>query len=231
MMLFGVEMTRMGRVERRSLARLQISCDARCDDGSPRESSREHGMSLKSWRERRRIKRALATISGHSSQTMWLLVPFVPVLVLVVYVEGLSSKDQSHFNSVFWGLVAALIAAVFVFYQVERYRSLRLLTWLRDHRDELRTGEATFSGTTFSRTSELVQYEVCVSMFLLYAQFRTSYCVAGRSSVMKALSTVVVSLFGWWSLPGPFVTIKSLVVNLRGGHRVSVQDLLNQIPS
>ena len=162
---------------------------------------------------------------------MWLLVPFVPVLMLIVYVEGLSSKEGTHFNSVFWGLIAALIAGAFVFYQIERYRSLRFLMWLRDHREDLRTGEVTFSGQTLSRTSELVQYEVCVSMFVIYAQFRTGYSIKGRSSMMQILSTLIVFLFGWWSLWGPFVTIKNIVINVRGGHRISVQELLNQIPN
>ena len=188
-------------------------------------------MSWTSWRERQRLKRALTVISGHSNRTMWLLVPFVPVLMLIVYVEGLSSKESAHFNSVFWGLVAALITGAFAFYRVERYRSLRFLMWLRDHRDDLRTGEATFSRQSLSRTSELVQYEVCVSMFVIYAQFRTSYCTKGRSLWMQILSTTIVLLFGWWSLWGPVVTIKSIVINVRGGHRISVQELLNQIPS
>ena len=188
-------------------------------------------MSWQSWRERQRLKRSLSILSGHSNRTMWLLLPFIPVLMLVVYVEGLSRKDGARFNSVFWGCVAALIAGAFVFYQVERYRSLRFLTWLYDHREDLRTGEVTFSGQRLSRVSELVQYEVCVSMFVLYAQFRTSYCVKGRSSVMQVISSIVVLLFGWWSLFGPIVTIKNLVVNVRGGRSVSVQELLNAMPA
>jgi hypothetical protein len=162
---------------------------------------------------------------------MWLLVPFVPVLMLIVYVEGLSSKDGAHFNAIFWQLVAALIAGAFVFWRVERHRSLRFLMWLRDHREELRTGEIAFSGKKLSRASEVVQYEICVSMFVLYAQFRTSYYPNDRSSVMRVLSTIFVFLFGWWSLWGPVITIKNLVLNIRGGHKMSVQELLNQIPN
>jgi hypothetical protein len=161
---------------------------------------------------------------------MWLLLPFVPVLLLVVSVEG-PSKDGSYFNTIFWSIVAALIGVTFVFFQIERYRSLKFLMWLRDHREDLRTGEVTFSGQSLSRVSELVQYEVCVSMFLLYAQFRTSYCLKGRSPLMQVFSTAAVLLFGWWSLWGPIVTIKNLVVNVRGGRSVSVQELLNGMPT
>ena len=188
-------------------------------------------MTWTEWRQRRQLKKDVSVLSGHSSRTMWLLVPFVPVLLLVVYVEGLSSKNGSHFNSVLWGIVCALIGATFAFYQVEKYRSRRFLMWLRDHRDALRTGEVSFLGKNLSRTSEVVQYEVCVSMFVLCAQFRTGYSLKDRSLGMKILSTAVVFVFGWWSLWGPILTLKNLVLNVRGGHRMSIQDLLNQLPS
>ena len=201
------------------------------DHAAPKEFLRCTGVSEIVARE--------ATYKTGNGNSVWALQPdnvapdsFVPVLMLVGYAEGLPpTKEHSQFNSVYWSCISALIAAVFVFYRIERYRSLRFLRWLREHREELLTGVATFKGTTFTRTSEVVQYEVCVSMCLIYSHFRTGYCTLARSLAMKILSIVVVSLFGWWSFTGPFVTIQCLVVNLRGGHRVSVEDLLNQLPS
>lgn len=188
-------------------------------------------MSWDSWREHRKLKKTLSVISGHSSRAIWLLVPFVPVLLLSAREESLSSQDGAHFNSVFWGVVAVLIGAVFIFYQVEKYRSRRFLMFLREHREVLQAGEVSMSGQDLSRMSEVVQYEICVSMFILYAQFRTGYALGNRTSPMRILSTVVVLMFGWWSLPGPVLTIKNLVLNIRGGHRMSVQELLNQLPA
>ena len=76
-----------------------------------------------------------------------------------------------------------------------------------------------------------MQFEVCVSMFLLYARFRTSYFPKDQGLPTRILATVLVFLFGWWSLSGPFVTVQSLAVNLRGGRRMTVQELLNQLPA
>ncbi len=188
-------------------------------------------MGWKEWRQQRQLSRDLAVVSGHANRTMWLLVPFVPVLLLVVYVQGLSRKGASDFNMVFWEVIATLIAGVFVFFEVEKHRARRFLRWLRKNREALQVGGVPFHGQELGTQSEVVQYEICVSMFILYAQFRTSYCVKGRDLGMRLLSTVIVLLFGWWSLWGPFVTIKNLVVNLRGGHRVRVEDLLQSLPA
>ena len=104
------------------------------------------------------------------------------------------AKAGSHFITIFWSSVAALIAVTFVFFRIERYRSLRFLMWLREQRAHLAAGEVTYNGQPLRRTSELVQYEVCISMCVLYAQFRTSYGVNGRSPLMQGLAVPGASL-------------------------------------
>jgi uncharacterized membrane protein HdeD (DUF308 family) len=187
-------------------------------------------MGWNEWRQRRRLLRELSVLSGHSSRMMWLLPPFVPVLLLVVAVERPVAEGGSLFNIVFWGVVAGLIAVVFAVFQFEKYRARRFLLSLREQRDRVGKAEIFVGEMPLSLQSELVQFEVCVSMFLLYAQFRTAYVMEERSRPLQIFASALSLLFGWWALHGPYVTVKSLLVNARGGHRVSVEALLKQVP-
>lgn len=188
---------------------------------------------LNSWRSRRRFHRRLETISGHGNRIMWLIPLFVPVLLLISYVEGKApSSGGSAVNSLVLGLAAILIAVAFVFYRIERYRSMTFLRWLHEQRDALRTGQIEYSGHAITRSTEVTQYRVCASMILFTVEFSTAFFFPVRTGHRRGaiLPTVVTCLLGWWGIPfGPFYTIGTVIRNIRGGHRRSVQELLNEL--
>lgn len=189
-------------------------------------------MGWSSWREGRRFERHLAEMSGHADRKIWFLPPFVLVLALNLYVfDFFREKDASGFSAVFWSVLTVLMAVVFVLFRVEKYRAQQFLKLLYRSRSELEWGRVAWRGEALTRASQVVQYEVCVSMFVLYAQFRTSYFPRGGGRAMQVLSTLLVLLFGWWSLTGPFITVPTLILNVRGGVVLSVEDLIDSLPA
>lgn len=187
---------------------------------------------LNAWLLRRQFRRRLETISGHEGRIIWLVPLFVPVLLLVSYVETTAPLSSgSHINSVTWGVVSALIVCACAFYWIERYRAMAFLQWLHEQREALRMGRIEYSGHAISRSTELIQYRICVSMILFTVEFSTAFFPVRdghrRSAVVP---TLITCLLGWWGIPfGPFYTIAAVIHNLRGGHKRSVQELLNEM--
>ena len=187
---------------------------------------------LSSWLEQRRFRRRLEAISGHSSRIMWLVPLFVPVLVLVSFVESTAPTSAgSHINSIVWGISAVLIAFVCAFYWIERCKAVAFLQWLHEQRDALRIGKIDYAGQAISRSTEVIQYRICASMILFTVEFNTALFPSrdghSRSAVVP---TLVTCLLGWWGIPfGPFSTIAAVIHNTRGGQRRSVQELLNEM--
>lgn len=187
---------------------------------------------LNSWILQRRFRRRLETISGHGNRTFWLVPLFVPVLLLVSFVESAApSSSGSHINSIVWGIAAVLIACACAFYWIERYRAVAFLQWLHQQRDALRTGQIEYSGRAISRSTQVIQYRYCASMILFTVEFHTAFFPMrdghGRSPVVP---TLITCLLGWWGIPfGPIYTIATIIHNIRGGQRRSVQELLNEM--
>lgn len=187
---------------------------------------------LSSWLVRRRFRRRLEIISGHGNRIIWLVPLFVPVLLLVSFVESTApTSGGSQINSIVWGIVAVLIAFVCALYWIERYRAVAFLQWLHEQRDALRMGKIEYSGQAISRSTEVIQYRFCASMILFTVEFNTAFFPKrdghSRSAVVP---TLVTCLLGWWGIPfGPFYTIAAVIHNIRGGQRRSVQELLNEM--
>ena len=174
---------------------------------------------LSSWLSRRRFRRRLETISGHGNRIMWLIPLFVPVLLLVSYVERTApSSGGSAVNSFVWGTASALVAGAFAFYRIERYRSMAFLRWLHEQRDALRTGRIEYCGHAITRSTEVTQYRVCTSMILFTVEFSTAFSFVARDGHRRSVV-----------FPGPFYTIATVIRNIRGGHKRSVQELLNEM--
>ena len=77
------------------------------------------------------------------------------------------------------------------------------------------------------RGAKLVCYGYCIS--LLVVSFRRSsdiyYIPPGESAVTKGLPwTLLTLVMGWWGIPwGPIFTVKSLVLNFKGGRDVTAE--------
>jgi hypothetical protein len=196
------------------------------------DQRQERGDMLSSWLSRRRFRRRLETISGHGNRIIWLVPLFVPVLLLVSFVESNApSSAGSHVNSIVWGIAAVFVVCVCIFYWIERYRAVAFLQWLHEQRDALRMGRIEHSGQAISRSTEVIQYRLCISIIVLTVEFDTAFVPMRdghwRSAVVP---TLVTCLLGWWGIPfGPFYTIAAVIHNIRGGQRRSVQELLNEM--
>lgn len=69
-------------------------------------------------------------------------------------------------------------------------------------------------------------------MILFTIEFNTGFSFPVRDRRLRGavLPTLVTCLLGWWGFPfGPFYTIATIIGNIRGGHRRSVQELLNEM--
>ena len=104
-----------------------------------------------------------------------------------------------------------------------------LVAKLVRHRDQIRNGTAFFNGVPIDYESELTQF-VRVTGFLVFSQHEYSDYHVYEKEHLDALrrSWIVHSvLWGWWSIPwGPVNVLKSVWIDLTGGVRIRVRDLI-----
>ena len=120
------------------------------------------------------------------------------------------------------------------FFAMHRAKVARtaFLAWLHENADSVRRGSATWKGRTIAPATTLRAYETAVSMLLFSSKFSSSFVVDGEPAMgrVKLASTAASLLLGWWGFPfGPIYTVMAVQRNLRGGHTVTVGELLQQM--
>lgn len=88
---------------------------------------------------------------------------------------------------------------------------------------------AVWKGTELGPRSKLVRYQVAVSLGLWTRTFRSRLFPASSSQAgaCRIGYTLLTLLLGWWALPlGPVRAVQTIMVNLRGGYRLTVHEWL-----
>jgi hypothetical protein len=161
---------------------------------------------------------------------MWLYL-VIGCLFLYLVVGGLVQGPLA------WGPLlgaAAVSAAMFGMWgwvKACRRSSRNSLTWIIANRDRItdeprRFIDSPWPSTFLSTDTQLREFNVVFSLFFVTCYHTTGYDV--RWNFFRGVSTTLWSLLlGWWGFPwGPIRTLETLVVNLGGGDRLAVRDLV-----
>jgi hypothetical protein len=131
------------------------------------------------------------------------------------------------------GMVLAALG-IGEFFVMTRARAGRLafLRWLQENAAAVRHGAATWEGQAIDPTTKLRRFDTAISMLLISTKISSKFVVdgaAGAASVRWG-SVLASLLLGWWGFPfGPVYTLSALFRNLRGGHVVTVGELLTEV--
>ena len=115
----------------------------------------------------------------------------------------------------------------------EEQKSLHFLVWLSKNRDRLQKGETlVYEQHALSLHTPVRQFETCFSFVLLTSLFSSRYLFEHKDSAAFTgfIYTIFALLFGWWGIPWGFVyTVKSVVNNITGGHKKTIQALMREM--
>lgn len=113
----------------------------------------------------------------------------------------------------------------------EKEQAVEFLNWIKSKQEDLKKGWAFFNGQKITLSTEVTQYQGCISFFIVTTRFRSHYMVAGRNnSATWLLFSGLTFAFGWWGVPwGLIFTPQALYRNLSGGHRQTVGQLLTNV--
>lgn len=132
------------------------------------------------------------------------------------------------FDFLFFAVIAAVLVGLGLCVRQRRGGDPFIL-WLSENLPGVKDGTALYGGTPVTLETELAQFQGVASIVAWSCKFSSRLLVVGRDNLAAAGAgyTVQVFLGGWWGIPhGIFWTLQALWVNLRGGRRMKVRDLL-----
>jgi hypothetical protein len=150
------------------------------------------------------------------------------LFLFVVFLIFLSNYLRG--TTLLWPL---LVVAVFAICQLLRFRQIRVrndfLGQLKSHRRELRRGSTVCVDDMLIRyETPVTSYVVSVGLLFLSIDIPSSFRLVQGENPLEALGFSCATLVaGWWSITGPLHTIRALLINLRGGDKISVAALID----
>ncbi len=124
--------------------------------------------------------------------------------------------------------IASFLLAIFLRERVVKQRT-DFINQLKSHRRELRAGgTVVVDGLLLRYDSVLRYYEVSIGHLVTSIEIPTPYRLHKGESHPEAIICAVISLFtGWWSITGPQTTLAVILLNLGGGSKKPVSQLID----
>jgi len=157
--------------------------------------------------------------------------------VLCLVAGAVNFYEGNHADFALDMLFVAILGGAWFHQWRQRRRTRAFLAWLWEHGEALRgaPGRVEFwEGEPVDLHTPLTRFQFCTSFVTLTFRQRTGYLVGASVDVLLAnlVATLWSLLLGWWGLPwGPVYTIQTLVLNLRGGLRTTVEQVLLELES
>jgi len=126
-------------------------------------------------------------------------------------------------------VIAGIMGGVYLFFRREKKQADEFLRWLFAHRADIERGGASYEGIRITPQTDIRQFRATLSFLFFTTSAPSRFLLSGRHSFIRTglLYTLATLVFGWWGLPwGPIETVKSITRNLRGGHRITIGDIL-----
>lgn len=161
---------------------------------------------------------------------------FVPILIGVLFAIGAVVNFAEHGlvsrNAILDTLLCFGCLQLFIFAKREQHQADEFLAWLVAHRADLQSGTASYRGTEFDRDSEVAQFQLVISLFVVTSRFPSRFYVVGRDSLIPpaVMYTIYSAVFGWWEIPwGPIWTLGAIASNVTGGKRQRIREFFSRL--
>lgn len=121
-------------------------------------------------------------------------------------------------------------SGIFLFLRDVQEETDPLHGWLVENAAQIKQGTALHDGAPFRLETALTRFGGCTSIIIWSGRFRSPLRVEGSTAARfdGLLYSAVTLVTGWWGLHGLFWTIPALIENLRGGKRITVEELLKR---
>jgi len=129
------------------------------------------------------------------------------------------------------GISATLAFIVYNSYRKDR-KVESFLENISQNREILKTGPILYEGIYLTPDTEITRFDLCIGLVLFCIRDRSRYFIKGHHNIFAygLLFSVVTFLLGWIGLPaGPVYTVKALAANIRGGHKQTIRELIEEI--
>jgi hypothetical protein len=156
----------------------------------------------------------------------------LPVL-FSIFVTGLiilSRYQNGEATLPFVGYLCLLIGALLAKHQRDQQREEFLLQ-LKSQRSELRRGgTVVVNGMLLRYQTVLATYRIHIGGLLCDVSIPSPFRSVVKGDRTEAfLSSICTMMGGWWSFPhGPAITLAAILLNLTGGERKSVAELIDE---
>ena len=157
----------------------------------------------------------------------------ITILFAVVLFGVILESHSSPIEIVFGLSIFAL--AYYIYYRLwlEEQKVFAFVLWLSANRHELQSGVTLiYDGCLISLQTKTRQFEACFSFGLITVRFPSRFLFLDKDHVifMGIIYSLYTFLFGWWGFPwGPVFTIKAIIHNLVGGHKATIQALIQDL--
>jgi hypothetical protein len=110
----------------------------------------------------------------------------------------------------------------------EKAKDQPLLKWIAGNDQLIEQGAASYQGQRVTKNSNVTRYGVVCSCLIATMRTHTPFLLADSEEARAAAlrSTLVTALFGWWALFGIGYTPITLIQNLRGGDKRTVEQVI-----
>jgi hypothetical protein len=153
------------------------------------------------------------------------------ILVFVFLFFGGASFNlvKGYYDQAIAGIFLALVMiGLYWYFRREKKKAEEFANWISINRGQISTNGLDYNGYPVEKDTELVQYQVCISLLVFTVKLSSRYFIKERisSSIARVLYTLATLILGWWAIPfGPIYTIQVLIKNLIGGKKVKVEDM------
>ena len=158
-------------------------------------------------------------------------------LVPLIYVAGYVGLGVE--SGVAGGIAAGIIIGVlsliiYVFFIVERQKSLAFLLFLSNNTELLAEGNTIeYKNIKLNMQSELRYYESCITFFLPWPggiKTNSSYYIKGYHKTWKPalMYTLGSFLFGWLAVWTVVWIFSTAFTNIIGGKRLNIEELISE---
>ncbi len=130
-----------------------------------------------------------------------------------------------------FGLAGAFAVLSAVSIVIEGRQRRRFVQWLVDNRKEVQSFGQEFEGQTILNRTELREFHLAFSVIAFSFRVPSRYFIlSSRLPLVAIVYSVVSVICGWWGIPhGPIFTLQALCWNLRGGRRLQVWQIYEQL--
>ncbi|PZD96270.1 hypothetical protein DNH61_08705 [Paenibacillus sambharensis] len=153
----------------------------------------------------------------------------VLTLVYAVCFFGAAVFGVSPADLVLQLVIGTILLGIYLVLRHDRREQEKFRMWLDANRLQILSDRAFYNHIEIDRHTKFVQFDAAVS-FGIFSTRRTSRLFVREvhfTLLQGMLFSLITLMFGWWALPvGPFRSISVLWRNVRGGHKITAQELI-----